>query len=240
MVDLNIFPSKVEQPLGRFINKFVIAGSRSSKLGDDMRIKLKATYTLVEQLYTGAQRTIPAALHKKSPPSLIREVLESLFVLPQRIEDLKRSAARAGAITALSRAKAWQADLDPEELANGCPSVKEDGPPFSAEDFAQIARGMCPLASKLAEETDMSQYQAVYDADNKKVKAPVHEAQDLILPILKHTFAPDIDPSTLIDDEVVFKALTGINWATPGFQPTGDEEEDEPVQDDPEASTRQD
>ena len=121
-----------------------------------MRIKLKATYTLVEQLYTGAQRAISAALHKKSPPSLMKEVLERLSVLPQRIEELKRSAARAGAITALSRAKAWQADLDPEDLANGCPSVKQDGSPFSAIDFAEIVRGMHPLASKLAEDTDLS------------------------------------------------------------------------------------
>ena len=84
--------------------------------------------------------------------------MEKLSLLPQRVEELKRSAARAGARTALSRAKAWQADLDPEDLANGCPSVKEDGSPFSAGDFAKIAREMHPLASKLAKDTDLSQY----------------------------------------------------------------------------------
>ena len=35
---------------------------------------------------------------------------------------------------------------------------------------------------------------------------------DLIPPIRKHTFAPEIDPSELIDDEAEFQALTGINW----------------------------
>ena len=124
---------------------------------------------------------------------------------------------RAGALTALSRAKAWQADLDPEDLANGYPSVKEDGSAFSADDFAEIARAMRPLASKLADETSLSAYQASYDADNKRVSALVHEPTDLILPIRKHTFALDIDPSNLIDDEAVFRALTGINWATPDF-----------------------
>ena len=64
--------------------------------------KLKAVYALVEQLYTGAQRAIFAVSHKKQPPSLIKEVLEKLYVLPQRVEELKRSAARAGVITVLS------------------------------------------------------------------------------------------------------------------------------------------
>ena len=93
-------------------------------------MKLKAIYTLVEQLYIGAQRTIAAAIHKKHLPTLIKETLERLSVLPQRIEDLKRAAARAGAMTALSQAKSGQADLDPEDLANGCPNVKEDGVGF--------------------------------------------------------------------------------------------------------------
>ena len=157
-------------------------------------------------------------LYKKSPPTLIQDTLKQLSVLPKRIDDLKWGAARAGALTALSRAKAWQADLDPEDLANGCPSVKEDGSAFSVDDFAEIARAMRPLASKLADETSLSTYQAAHDADNKKINAPVHEPTDLILPIHKHTFAPFIDPSNLIDDEAVFRALTGISWATPDFQ----------------------
>ena len=97
---------------------------------------------------------------------------------------------------------------------------------------------MRPWASKLAEETDLCKYHPVYDAKNSKVKAPVHEAMDLIPPTRKHTFAPDIDPSILIDNEAVFKALAGIDWSSRNFQTT--EEEEEPAQDDPEASTRLD
>jgi hypothetical protein len=205
-----------------------------------MCIRLKAIYTLVEQLYTGAQRTIAAATHKKQLPTLIKETLEKLSVLPQRIGELKRASARAGALTALSQAKAWQAYLDPEDLANGCPSAKEDGSPFSADDFAEIARAMRPLATQLAEETNLSQDQAAYDADNKKMKASVHPEVDLIPPMRKHTFAPDIDPSNLIDDEAVFRALTGINWSTPDFQPMDNQgAADEDAQDDPEATTCQ-
>ena len=100
---------------------------------------------------------------------------------------------------------------------------------------------MRPLASKLADETSLSTYQAAYDAENKKVKVPVHQQTNLIPPIRKHTFAPDIDPPNLIDDEAVFGALTGINWATPDFQLMDNQgaEDEEEAQDDPEASTRQ-
>ena len=92
---------------------------------------------------------------------------------------------------------------------------------------------MCPLARKLAEETDLSHYQSIYDANNKRVKAPTHDVPDLIRPIRKHTYAPDVDPSSLISDEAVFRALTGIDWSTNDFQQLGREEEGEPAQDDP-------
>ena len=92
---------------------------------------------------------------------------------------------------------------------------------------------MHPLASKLAEDTNLSHYQAVYDADNKKVKAPILECQDLTPPIRKHTFAPEVEPSDLIDDDAEFQALSGIYWSSPNFQTT--EEDKEPEKDDPEA-----
>ena len=162
-------------------------------------------------------------------------------MLPKRIDDLKWGATRVGALTALSWAKAWQADLDPKDLANGCPSVKEDGSAFNADGFAEIERTMRPLASRLADKTSLSTYHVAYDAENKRMSAPVHEPTGLIPPIRKHVFAPDIDPSNLIDDEAVFRALTGINWATPDFQLTDNQgaEDEEQAQDDPEAVTRQ-
>ena len=82
----------------------------------------------------------------------------------------------------------------------------------------------------------MSRYQAQYDNQNKRIAAPIHESENLIPPIRKHTYAPDIEPSTLIRDEAVFQALTGIDWTTVDFQPLGRDEEAEPVQDDPQPS----
>ena len=95
---------------------------------------------------------------------------------------------------------------------------------------------MRPLASKLAEETDLSFHRSIYDAENKRIDVLVYEAQNLIPPIRKHTYAPDVEPSDLISDEAVFRALSGIDWATIDFQPLGGEEEGEPAQDDPSSS----
>ena len=79
-------------------------------------------------------------------------------------------------------------------MANGSPSVKEDGTAFSADDFAEIARAMRPLASKRADETNLATYQAAYDAENKKMKALVHQPTDLIPPIRKHTLQKNTLP----------------------------------------------
>ena len=176
-----------------------------------MLIKLKAVYTLVEQLYIDAQRTIVAISHSKQAPSLLRDVLNMLFVLPARIEEIKRSFARVGAITALSQAKAWQAELDPAELATGCPRLKEVGSPFGKDDFAARMKETRPLARQLAEETDLSKYQVAYMAENSKVRVSAYDVVDLIPPTRKHTFAPEIDPSKIIDDKAEFQALTGLN-----------------------------
>ena len=91
---------------------------------------------------------------------------------------------------------------------------------------------MRPLACQLVEEADLSHYQAQYDNQNKRIAAPIHEAENLIPPIRKHTYAPDIDPSLLIHDEAVFQALMGIDWTTVDFQPLGRETEVEAAWDD--------
>ena len=103
--------------------------------------------------------------------------------MPAQIEELKKSAARAGALTALTRAKAWISDLDPADLGNGYPSIKEDGSDFDNDDLRALTKEMRPLASKLAKETDLSPYQSIYDAKNKRVNPPTYDAPTLIPPI---------------------------------------------------------
>ena len=70
-----------------------LADTQIAHLGTDMRMKLKAAYTLVEQLYSGSQRAISTAAYNKLSPTLIKETLEKLAMLPARIAELKKVAA---------------------------------------------------------------------------------------------------------------------------------------------------
>ena len=47
-----------------------------------MLVKLKAVYTLVEQLYTGSQRALATVALSNEVPTLLVDVLRKLFVLP--------------------------------------------------------------------------------------------------------------------------------------------------------------
>lgn len=107
-----------------------MAGARSSNLGQNILMKLKAVYSLVEKLYAGSLRTLVAASNGKKPPWLIKDVLDQLSTMPKQIEELKMSAARVGAISLLSWAKAYQTELDPKEMAGGFPKYKDDGSVF--------------------------------------------------------------------------------------------------------------
>ena len=134
-----------------------------------MRKKLKAAYTLIEQLYTGAQLVICATSNNKPPPTLIKDTLAKFSMTPAQIEQVKWSAARAGALTTLTQAKSWIADLDPVDIAKGYPGEQQDGLAFDNEALKTLTKEMRALASQLAEEVDLSVHRSSYDIDNKQV-----------------------------------------------------------------------
>ena len=109
---------------------------------------------------------------------------------------------------ALTRAKAWIADLDLADISKGFPSAQENGEEFDNDALKRVTREMRPLASQLAEEANLTVHRSFYDADNKRVEAVIPEVQSLIPPIRKHTYAPDVDPAELVSEEAVFQALT--------------------------------
>ena len=153
------------------------------------------------------------------------------------MEEMKQSSARADAVTALSRAKAWVPELDPSEVATGYPSLKEDGTPFDQKDFSACVKEIRPMATMIANDSDLSKYHPAYNKENQKMPTLAYRVMDLIPPIRKHTFAPEVEPSDLIDDEAEFQALSSKDWSSPNFQTA--EEDEEPEKDDPKASSQQ-
>ncbi|XBH67635.1 hypothetical protein VPH35_095984 [Triticum aestivum] len=217
--------------LKRQVSQMVAAifGSRSANLNQSVVTKLKAVYTLVEQLYTGSQRALAVVALSNEVPTHLAEVLRRLAVLPQRIQELRRASARSGAIAALSRAKAFLPELDPADIALGYPSLKEDGSAFDQKDFAACVKAVRPVATIIGNDTDLTKYQPGYNAENQRIPTPRYEAINLIPPARQHTFAPEINPDGLIDEEAQFEALSGINWKSSTFEALGSAEaEDEP------------
>ena len=113
----------------------------------------------MEQLYTGAQRALAIISPANQGPNLLSDVLKKLSILPARFQEVKRSCARAGALTALSRSKAWVSELDPADVAKGYPPLKEDGTPFDQDDFVACVRGVRPQDTILGDETNIDKYQ---------------------------------------------------------------------------------
>ena len=187
-------------------------------------IKLKTIYTLVEQLYIGAQRALAAISPVNQGSNRLSDVLKKLSILPARFQEVKPSCARAGALTALSCSKAWVPDLDPADIARGYPTVKEDESPFDQDDFIACVREVWPQATSLGDDTNVEKYQPVFDSANKKMATPSYKVADLIPPVREDTFAPEIDPVGLIDDEAEFVAMNGFDWSKSNFQQTQDGE----------------
>ena len=158
---------------------------------------------MVEQLYTRAQRTLATISPTNQGPNLLSDVLKKLSILPTRFQEIKRSCARAGAVTALSRAKAWVPELDPADVASGYPSLKEDGTSFDQQDFAACVKEIRPHATVIAEETNLSKYQPAYDSNNAKIKPQSRDVVYLTLPRHKHIFDPDLDRSVKFNDEAM-------------------------------------
>jgi len=114
---------------------------------------------LVEQLYTGSQRALAVVALSNEVPTHLADVLRRLAMLPQRFQELRRASARAGAIAALSRAKAFLPELDPADIALGYPSLKEDGTPFDQKDFDACVKSVRPVATLIGNDTDLTKYQ---------------------------------------------------------------------------------
>ena len=66
-----------------------IFGPQSKNLSQDSVTKLKAVYTLVEQLYTGDQRALATISPANQGPNHLSDVLKKLSILPARFQEVK-------------------------------------------------------------------------------------------------------------------------------------------------------
>ncbi|XP_037481872.1 protein PAIR1-like [Triticum dicoccoides] len=91
------------------------------------------------------------------------------------VQDIRRAPARAGAIAALSRAKAWIPELDPADLALGYPILKEDGTVFDEHDSTACVKDIRPVAALIGNDTDLTKYQPGYDSENRRIPTPPYD-----------------------------------------------------------------
>ena len=87
------------------------------------------------------------------------------------------------------------------------------------------------LGYLIGNDTDLTKYLPGYDSENRRIPNIPYDEVSLIPPIHKHTFALEVDPAGLIDDEAEFEALSGIDWASSTFQDKtadGEAEKDNP------------
>ena len=98
--------------------------------------------------------------------------------------------------------------------------MKEDGSPFEQDDFMACVRGVRPQATILGDETNIDKYQPGFDVENKKMATPSYKVTELIPPVRENTFAPEVHPAGLIDEEAEFVAVNGFDRSKPSFQST--------------------
>lgn len=193
-------------------------------------VKLKALYKFLEQLYVGGSYCVIAMKNTKARPRFIKDMLKELSMVPEWIKELKKSACRQGALTALARAKAYFPELVPAQIVSGFPEFNVDGTPFEQKDFLHCIKENRVAATQLAEEAELKKFQATYTEAGKCVGPPTPQPFELNLPS-KQVFAPGINSSTVMQKESVSEALDGIQWLAEDGE-ASQKGQEEPAKDD--------
>ena len=113
---------------------------------------------------------------------------------------------------ALTRAKAYNEDMDVSELADGFPELNSDGKAFTRDDYTRLRKETRSVATKLAQEVNLDRYQAGFDEAGKRIEQPNFKTVSLIPAGRKDCFASNVDPSELIEEGDFFEALSTIDW----------------------------
>jgi hypothetical protein len=174
--------------------------------------QLKAAYTFLEQLYIGSRRAIRAAFYGKEVPSTIKDVLKTLSTLPTQLQIVKESSARIATMHTMARAKANYEDLELSTLVGGFPETYK-GKNLDQLTYNALRKETFVLASQLVQEMKLARFQSAFSEDGKRVKLSSLPPLNLTPEGRKDGFTPDIDSSSLIDDEEIFEAFATVDWA---------------------------
>lgn len=166
-----------------------------------------------------------AAKNVLAPPRKIMEMINDLSTVPEWIGELKKSACRQGVMSALALAKAYHPEMNPALLAGGFPELNTDDTEFTESDYLRCVRETRPAATKIANDLDLNKFQVGYNEGGKRMSMPDPQPVEL-LPPRKQTFASEVSTSTVITEDMVFEALSKIQWAAENPQTEESDAED--------------
>ena len=100
-------------------------------------------------------------------------------------------------------------ELDPAQIVGRYSEFNVDDTPLTEKDFRCCLKETQVAATAIAEEADLSRYQAGYTEDNERIELPNFQPVALTR-ARKQSFAPEVDPSSVISADAMFEALRSI------------------------------
>ena len=96
--------------------------------------------------------------------------MRELSRAPAYVKAWKESSFRRAAVRVLSLARAYYpTTVEPALLTLGKPEQKEDGSPFTKENFESLEKTLRPFACQIVENMDSEIWTYRYDANNQKI-----------------------------------------------------------------------
>lgn len=130
----------------------------------------------------GGVHCLMAAKNVPGPPCKIMEMINDFSTIPEWIRELKLSACRKGAMSALALAKAYHPELDPALLADGFPELNVDDTKFTKEDFLRYVKVTRPAATKIVDDLDLTKFEVGFNEDGGRMSMPQPRPVELIPP----------------------------------------------------------
>lgn len=208
-------------------------GKKSSSLRQLPLVKLQAVYKFLEQLYVGGVHCIIAVKNVPGPPRRIMDMINDFSIVPEWIKELKMSACRKGAMSALALAKAYHPEMDSTLLADEFPEFNADNTLFTKADVTHCVRETRPAGTTIAHRLDLTKFQVGFDEDGERMNMPQPKPFELI-PSRKQAFASEAGSSSnVLIEDMKFEALSSMQWVPESPQTDAGQAATEKAQENP-------